>query len=293
VRRALDSVLAQTYSNYSLYLIDDGSDDGTEAVLQAYVGRGRSVRQRHSGAAAARNRGIRISAAPYIAFLDADDFWMPTKLERQIEFLEKNPSVGLVCCGCERSGADRTGNRLFERAAPVRGRLFEQLVRECFIFTPTVLVRRRCIEDVGWFNESLVVSEDFNLWLRIAARWEIGIIPDVLTVSCSRPRSLSSSTDPEIVLSNGIAALRHVQVSCPELSSGERAALRRAIGERMYRYGSHLLLHGHRARSRGAFGASLRTWPANWKTFIKYGLSFFPDGLLRAVLEAPRKAATN
>ena len=290
ILRALDSVRAQTYQNYSLYVIDDGSDDGTEAVLRGYAGRDRCVRQAHSGAAAARNLGIRISTSPYIAFLDADDAWLPAKLERQVAFLERNPSVGLVCSACE-PGEGGASGRAFPETAPIQGRLFARLVRECFIFTPTVLVRRSCVEQAGLFNEQLAVSEDFNLWLRIAARWEIAVLPEALAVRYSRPESLSLATDPEAAQASGIAALRHVAASCSGLSGAEIRALRRAIAERTYRYGSSLLSRGDRANSRKAFSASLRASPASWKTLVKYGLSFFPDPVLRTVLDAQGKAA--
>jgi len=176
--RALDSVLGQTYRDFCFYAVDDGSTDGTAQVLEKYANRGVCAHQIHAGQAAARNRGIRMSESPYVAFLDADDEWLPTKLELQVALLNQDPSIGLICSGCApgegslmgRSGAGTTN-------LPKSGKLFEQLIRDCFVFTPTVVVRRRCLEEVGLFNESLAVGEDFNLWLRIAARWKIALIP--------------------------------------------------------------------------------------------------------------------
>ncbi len=193
--RALDSVLAQTHADTSLYVIDDGSTDETPSVVESYADRVIHCRQKHAGQAVARNHGIRMSGSPFIAFLDADDYWEPDKLERQIAVLKQNPAMGLVCTDCATINQGKLAGSHFggEQGARV-GKLFDRLVRDCFIFTPTVLVRRKCLEEVGLFNESLVVSEDFNLWLRIAARWEIAVIPEVLAVRETRSEGLSLST---------------------------------------------------------------------------------------------------
>jgi glycosyltransferase involved in cell wall biosynthesis len=285
--RALDSVLAQTYSGVRFYVIDDGSTDETANILKRYLDHGLAVFQEHEGQAAARNRGIRMSDEPYIAFLDADDYWLPQKLERQIAPLRQNPNVGMVCSDCVTLKGGQSESSYFENASvPRTGKLFARLARECFIFTPTVLVRRECLEQVGYFNESLVVSEDFNLWLRIAARWEIAVIPEVLAVRDARPEGLSLSTRPEIYLQNGIAALENVESICHRLSPAERHALQRAIAERYYVYGSHLLAGGFRSESRTKLTEALNRHPAHWRAWVKLGLSFLPVAAFRRLMEA-------
>jgi glycosyltransferase involved in cell wall biosynthesis len=290
--RALESVLEQTYADFQLCLVDDGSTDDTANILKRYSDYGVQVRQEHAGQSAARNRGIGMSSAPYIAFLDADDYWLPVKLERQIALLEQNPRVGLVCTDCatinkgESSGAYFGGTRV-----PTSGKLFERLTRECFVFTPTVVVRRKCLEEVGLFNESLVVSEDFNLWLRIASQWEIAVIPEVLAVRDTRPEGLSMSTRPEVYLKNGIAALENVRSTCHGLSPSEARALQKAIAERYYVYGSHLLAAGARDRSRTKLSKALRGWPTHWRAWVKCGLSFLPGRVLKWLTEGRRRFA--
>ena len=102
--RALDSVLAQTYRDFCVFVIDDGSSDDIETVLLPYIGRVAWSRHPHAGQAAARNRGILLSSSPYVAFLDADDEWLPNKLERQIEVLRDLPQAGMVYSDCVTSG---------------------------------------------------------------------------------------------------------------------------------------------------------------------------------------------
>jgi glycosyltransferase involved in cell wall biosynthesis len=288
--RALDSILAQTHTDFRICVVDDGSTDKTANILERYSGHAPHFRQEHAGQAAARNRGIRMSSSPYIAFLDADDYWLPQKLERQIAVLEQNPRVGLVCSDCATiKDGTLAGTYLGSNKAPSAGKLFERLTRDCFVFTPTVVVRRKCLEDVGLFHESLAVSEDFNLWLRIAARWEIAVVPEVLAVRETRPEGLSLSTRPEVYLENGIAALENVELSCPELSRDEGRALKKAIAERFYVYGSHLLASGLRRESRANLAKALQRRPAHSRAWIKWGLSFLPGSAFRGLMEGRRR----
>jgi glycosyltransferase involved in cell wall biosynthesis len=277
LQRAVNSVSAQIWADWHIYAVDDGSQDNTLQILRNNASRCSFVSQPHTGAAAARNRAIRMSDSPYIAFLDADDEWLPAKLDRQIAILEKDATLGLVCsrCSISESGIYRYAGPV-PRGIPNSGRLFAYLVRNCFIYTPTVVVRRSCLEDVGLFNESLVVSEDFNLWLRIASRWNICFLPDVLAVTHKRSGSLSSSVAGETRLQNGVRALKDVRLCCPDLTSPETRALRDALTQRIYFYGAHLLSVGAARRSRRQFLVALKLRPTHWRAMAKLVLSFLP-----------------
>jgi hypothetical protein len=140
-------------------------------------------------------------------------------------------------------------------------------------------VRRQCLEEVGLFNESLAVSEDFNLWLRVAARWEIAIVPQVLAIVHKRLGSLSVTISSEQRLRSGVASLQHVTTTCPGLSSAEQRALRLALAERMYFYGSYLLSSGAKEASRENLASVLKLQPTHWRAFAKLALSFVPCGV--------------
>jgi glycosyltransferase involved in cell wall biosynthesis len=277
VRRALDSVLAQTHQDFWIYAVNDGCTDNTMQVLETYAPRCVSISQAHAGPAAARNRAIRESVSPFIAFIDADDEWLPEKLERQISLLRRNQSLGMVCSHCliSESGSEENRHILIDDV-PRSGRLFQYLVRNCFVFTPTVVVRRRCLEEIGLFNEALPVSEDFNLWLRIAARWEIAIVPEVLAVAKKRSGNLSVTTPQRERLRSGVAALEHVRSSCSRLSPVEQHALRLALAERIYFYGSYLLSTGAKTDSRKHLASALELQSTHWRAFAKLALSFLP-----------------
>lgn len=275
--RALDSVFAQTYTDFHTYAVDDGSLDGTVGILDTYADRCSFVSQPHAGPGAARNRAIRMSGSRFVAFLDADDEWMPHKLERQVALLKKDTDLGLVCslCAVYESGK-QSGSSLCVPGVASSGKLFPHLTRNCFVFTPTVVVRRRCLEEVGLFNESLRVSEDFNLWLRIAARWKIALLPEVLAINHKRSGSLSAAISPEERLRSGVEALEDVQRSCPDLTPSETRALRAALAERIYFHGSYLLSTAHTGPARQKLASVLQLQPFHWRAFAKFLFTFFP-----------------
>lgn len=281
LQRALDSVYAQTYKDFHIYAVDDGSKDRTVQVLAANAHRCLYVSQIHGGPAAARNRAIRMSSSPFIAFLDADDEWLPRKLERQISLLKEEPNIGMVCTRCELDGSASGDGQALSNDVAMSGRLFQTLALNCFVFTPTVVVRRDCIEEVGLFQESLTVSEDFNLWLRMAARWRIAYLPEPLAIVHKHPGSLSSTISDAERLKNGIAALQDVQANCGQLSSREAKALRKALAQRFYFYGSFLLKNGDRAPSRTALASSLKLQTSNWRALAKLAISSLPVHLFQ------------
>lgn len=289
--RALDSVLGQTYRDFRIFVIDDGSADATGDVLQLYSDRTVCLRQPHAGAAAARNRGISASSSPYIAFLDADDLWLPTKLERQVHLLRNRADVGLACSDFSISGARENIASYFERVrVPADGRMFEHLVRECFLSTSCVVVRRRAIEDVGLFEESLAVSEDLNLWLRIASRWNVAVAREVLVAVRSQSKGLSATVGTQVKLSNELAALQHVMSACPGISCSERRALRRAIAHSYYVNGSHQLASGVRDLARGHLAMALWHRPFHWRALTKLGTSFLPASVFKFLVGLHHRA---
>jgi glycosyltransferase involved in cell wall biosynthesis len=287
LQRSLTSVFTQSYSDWHVYAVDDGSTDHTVEILEANCSRCSFEIQRHGGPAAARNRAIEMSTSPFVAFLDADDEWLPQKLARQLDLLKQFPTLGLVCSLCVLQTAGKQTVDTFPGiAAPYSGRLFERLVRQCFIFTPTVVVRRRCLEDVGLFNESLLTSEDFNLWLRVAARWDIALLPELLAITHKRPGSLSAAIAPEKRLSNGVAAIADVRSKCPRLTRTEARALRTTLAERLYYEGSYLLLAGAKTAARAKLAEAQKLKITNWRAVAKLSLSILPNRVYRSILRS-------
>jgi len=184
IKDALESVFSQTYKDYEIIVVNDGSTDDSEIILKPYMDTITYIYQENKGSAEARNTGIRKAKGEYISFLDADDIWLPQKLEKQLKFLLSNPKYKMVFCDIKHSvrGSIIHNSYLHERKYRYvsSGKIYRNLLRECFIFTPTVFVSRECFREVGLFNEKYRICEDYEMWLRIAKKYQIGFLDEPL-----------------------------------------------------------------------------------------------------------------
>ena len=178
---ALESALQQTFKDIEVIIINDGSSDNTQQwVLKHNDPRITLISQQNLGKSAARNRGISHSKGEYIAFLDADDIWEPTKLEKQVNCLDAHPDVGLVYTWT--ALADETGlptGRI--TASHSAGRVWKSLILKNILgcgSTPTI--RRQCFDTVGLFSPDLPLAQDWDMWLRIAAYYDFAVIKQPL-----------------------------------------------------------------------------------------------------------------
>jgi hypothetical protein len=182
------------------------------------------------------------------------------------------------------TGDDKRVDSYFSRIrVPADGRLFEAMARDSFVATPTAIVRRQAIEEVGMFNESLMVCEDVNLWLRIASRWKIAAVRDVLVTVRKRSGSLSAiAGGTMLALHGGLASLQHVEASCLHLSPREQRALRRRLAIYYYRSGSARLTEGARKPARAHLAIALRSMPFHLAALVKFGGSLLPTPVFRS-----------
>lgn len=184
VGQAIDSVLAQTLPVHEIIVVDDGSTDETESVLACYSDRVRVIRQRNCGVAAARNTGVASSSGELVAFLDADDTWLPLKIERQVARLLAEPELGMVHCGMRE--VDQAGKTVLDYSEGLDGWLANELLlfeRRAIVGSgSTALVRRAAFDAVGGFDEEkdLHPSEDWDFCYRLARRYKIGFVPELL-----------------------------------------------------------------------------------------------------------------
>jgi len=182
VVRAVSSVLNQGFRDFEIIVVDDGSTDNTHEALSKYMSSIKYIRQSDNmGVSAARNRGIKDSTAPWIAFLDSDDYWLNEKLSVQIEFIDQNPNT--VACQTEEIWI-KNGRRVNpkKRHKKPSGNIFAQSLKLCLVSPSSVIIKRSLFEDVGLFDETLPAAEDFDLWLRISCRHPIYLIDKGLVV---------------------------------------------------------------------------------------------------------------
>jgi len=193
--QALESVFAQTYQNFEVIVSDDGSTDNTEAVIRQFGDRVTYLKNNHSGLpSVARNTALNQANGKYIAFLDSDDLWLPDKLKIQVDVLENNPRVGLVCSNAFLIDAD--GEEQSDQLYQIPGKggscsVFLDLLRDNYIITSSVMVRREIIQKIGKFSEAIELRaiEDYALWLRIALEWEVKYFEAPLVVYRDSPQT--------------------------------------------------------------------------------------------------------
>lgn len=184
IDQAVDSVLAQTYRNVEITVVDDGSKDGSLDILSSYGDSIRVIEQKNAGVAVARNTGVAGSSGEMVAFLDADDVWLPQKLERQVQKMASDDEIGLVHCSMRY--IDPNGVVCGEISAGKEGHVADDLL----LFESgtligagsTALVRRQVFEDAGGFDPRLSTAADWDLGYRIAVRRKVGFVSEPLVL---------------------------------------------------------------------------------------------------------------
>jgi len=269
---AIDSVLAQSCPEVESIVVDDGSTDGTAAVLARYTGdpRVRILRQENQGQTRAKNRGLREARGSFIGFCDADDRWRPDKLERQIPYFSGRPRLGVVYGDFAQIDAAGTPGTA-PRWPCYSGRITGRLLVDNFVHFPTTLVRREAVERAGGFDESLTMGIDYDLWLRISVDWDFLHIPEVFVDYRVWEGQMSHRTGER--LDNALRLMRRFLQDHPESVS---AAERRFAWA--HTYVTCASWHARERRARAAVSdflraARIRPWDARlWRSAARAAL---------------------
>ncbi len=252
VKKAINSVLNQTFRNYEVIVIDDGSTDSTRQVLRSYGSRIRFFGEQHKGVSAARNRGIRASKGEYIAFLDSDDTWLPSKLALQVEILDTHPEIGFIFCDVAFMANEKILNATVfkSRGKPYSGSIYKQVISKNFISTSAMIVRKKCFDRVGLFDELLQVSEDHDMWIRLARYFKADYVDKPLVVGRIRKKSLSRD---EIRLQEGNIKLLKKTLKDDSSLLNDRDLLEKAFFPLIKRLGFLYLKKGENKKARAFF----------------------------------------
>ncbi|MGQ9611024.1 MAG: glycosyltransferase family 2 protein [bacterium] len=198
VSYAIKSVLCQTYQDFELIIVDDGSTDNTKEIVQEFVNSDKRIRylyQKNRGLSSARNTGIKASRGMFIAFLDADDIWFPEKLEYQMEIMKNIHSIGLVGCGYINFNYNDGNTQIIIPDQELD--LARELTVKNAIYGSAsgVLVKKECFERVGLFDEKLKAAEDWDMWLRIIKHYDIRFVDKPMVKIRIHNRNMSKNVE--------------------------------------------------------------------------------------------------
>ena len=179
LKRSIDSVINQTIKPSEIIIVDDGSNDGTEAMVKKKYDSLKLIKQKNKGVSAARNSGIKASSGEWICFLDSDDEWKNDKLEKQITAVANNSDYKFFHSN---EIWIKNGKRINQKKKHKKygGDIFKKCLDMCRISPSSVLIDKNIFEEIGFFNENLVVCEDYELWLRICDKYEVFFIDEPL-----------------------------------------------------------------------------------------------------------------
>ena len=265
IEKTIDSVLEQKMADIEIILVDDGSTDNTrELVQKKYGDLVRYVYQENQGIPGARNTGIKNARGDYIAFLDSDDSWRPGKLERQLSLAEEHPEYGLLASRCDKiqcsGNIKKPGRPLsYQSRRGKSGWVLNDLFQANFIRTSSVIIRRDCFDKVGLFDEKQKQAQDYDLWLRMAAEYQVGFINEFLTVYVDNPKGISG---------DGLIGRLYI------LQALEKSYLKQKIPEKIYNLrmarnyfavGRHYLQRGDREKGLAYIKKARRLAPCHLK----------------------------
>jgi len=294
LRETLESVLAQTYRDFEVIVVDDGSTDRTGAIAAGFGPPVRCIRQANAGPSPARNRGIREARGALIAFLDADDLWLPEKLAEQVPLFDPSASlgagpqgsVGLVYCHAERMDAEGRPLPTPEARKPT-GRVLEDFLFRNHCPTSAAVVRRECLERVGGFAEDYIWAEDWHLWLRLARHYAFAAVPRVLVRHRVHPSALTVQAE------NAYFGARRVLETA--LTEGDGAALRAARRRGLHRLDRNQALGwlgaGEPRKARRCLAAAFRSRPLDPHLWLGFVASLLPGAARRQVLGLWKRVA--
>lgn len=195
LRETLDSIVNQTFKDWELVIVNDGSTDSTESIIQEYQLKKYPIvyyYQSNSGLSKSRNKALELSKGIYIAFIDHDDLWMPEKLEKQVQKMVSNSRYGLVHTNWESFNDNKYIVTMFQQQQP-EGMIFRNQLYDYNLGLPSVMIRANVLSDLDHFFElSLTICEEVDFFLRICSKWEVGYIHDILARYRMHSDSLTS-----------------------------------------------------------------------------------------------------
>lgn len=284
----VESVFAQTETDFEVLAVDDGSTDGTREWLDACPKPLRRIfNEKNLGTYASLNVGLAQASGEFVAILNDDDLWAPRKLERQLALFDAHPKVGLV--HTDGFFIDGEGNRMegsplgFEFPRTETGDVLLSLLYANKIIASAALVRRSCFETLGGFNDAYFGSGDWEMWLRIAEAYEIGFVDEPLTFY--RVHGENASHKLQRIWRDDEMLRRWIRTRATAYASrGYGRGLRSALAHSSACLGTVLTLNGNAREGRRAYAESLRFEPLRFKSVLRILATYLPRRWFRKLM---------
>ena len=268
IERSIKSVLNQTYQDFEIIVVDDASIDNTKEVVAGFNDqRIKYVRhEKNRGEAAARNTGIKLAEADYIASHDSDDEWLPEKLAKQIQVFENcSPEVGVVYTGFWKEESGEKTYIPFEGVNKKEGNIHQELLKGNFIGSPVTLIKKECFEKAGMFNEEISNLVDWELWLRVSKYYHFKYIDEPLVIAHYHSDNVSSNHHAFI------EALESVL----EKYSDEFASDKKLLAKHYIDIGNLLVVNKETQNGRDHLIKAIKLYPLNIKLLLVTFFTFF------------------
>lgn len=284
IEKSVQSVLNQTYQDFELIVVDDGSTDNTKELVQNLQKKDSRIKyvkhEKNKGAAAARNTGIKAAEGKYVAFQDSDDEWFAEKLEKQMRVFENaSAEVGVVYTGFWRIENNKKIYIPFSWVKKKEGNIHQELLKGNFITTQSMVVRKECFETAGMFDESLPRFQDWELVIRLSKYYDFKCIDEPLLISPYTENSISASKEANIKAMK-IILKKHFD----DFSQNKNI-----LAKHYFSLFFNLYYGENFKEGKSYLKKAVKTYPYNLKFLGVFFLSFFGDEFLLQIIDFYKK----
>lgn len=289
IAETLESVFAEDFKDFEIIIVDDGSIDKTAEVVARFGKRIRYIYKANGGQGSARNLGIRAARGEYIAFLDADDLWTKEKLSLQIGMLQKSD---LAWVYSDAYAFDAQNGKILFRLGQLtrqrQGNVLINLFLDDFVPTSTVIVRRWVFDIVGFFNETQLFKnrDDWDMWLRLAALYPVGLVPEPLVYYRFHATSMTHREDPTISLHGHLAVIQAAVAREPERL---RSLKKRVVAKCYLGIGREFVRNSKMKQARRLFFEALKSFPFDINVYLYWLASHAPISVLEKIINLRRR----
>lgn len=290
IAEAIHSILEQTRPVTEIIIVDDGSTDNTQHVVENIAGPIIYIKQQNQGPSLARNKGVRAANSDWIAFLDADDQWTPDKIEKQLSLLQSIPNLALIAGDMsEINKSNRlitesvlAKHNLLTKFQAIQGQAIPNALAELvsinFIPTGTVLAKKSALLEAGLFNPTIRFGEDLELWAKIAAKHSIACIPEVLMLRRQHGNNATQLTTP--LLNDLVRVMQSITDYAPQQLVAQHINPKRLVSDAYANLGYWEFTQYDLPKARQSFAASLKH-RLNTRAFLYWISCFLPPTLIK------------